>query len=342
MSCDLVIALTHMRWPNDTLLARSQPPIDLILGGHDHDYERRLIDGIECVKSGTDFRQFTKVDIEFNGRRKEWIKCQEISVNSYDFEEDPTLRQELKKFSTAVESQMDRELAKMGTELDGRFSAVRSRETNLGNFVCDIVLTSFGPKADAVVLNSGTFRSDQLHSRGVFKLRDLIRILPMMDELVVLRLSGQQLLQTLECGVAHWPVLDGSYAQVSRIQYKFDPQRPVGRRVDPKSVRIGGKPLDFNEYYKIVTKEFLHKGKDGYSVLKEAEVVLSSEQCLNLFTLVKNFFKTDDINSINANYVQKTPSSEKESVLLADIKAIERELRKFEPRVEGRVVCLQN
>ena len=36
--CDYVIALTHMRWPNDTRLAEEVDEIDLILGGHDHDY----------------------------------------------------------------------------------------------------------------------------------------------------------------------------------------------------------------------------------------------------------------------------------------------------------------
>ena len=35
---DIVIALTHMRMPNDQRLAESVPGIDLILGGHDHFY----------------------------------------------------------------------------------------------------------------------------------------------------------------------------------------------------------------------------------------------------------------------------------------------------------------
>jgi hypothetical protein len=39
--CDLVIALTHMRAPNDERLARSVAEIDVVLGGHDHDYVRR-------------------------------------------------------------------------------------------------------------------------------------------------------------------------------------------------------------------------------------------------------------------------------------------------------------
>jgi len=42
-NCDLVIALTHMRWHNDTILAEKVPEIDLFLGGHDHDYGMILI-----------------------------------------------------------------------------------------------------------------------------------------------------------------------------------------------------------------------------------------------------------------------------------------------------------
>lgn len=34
--CDVVIALTHMRTPNDIRLAEEVDEIDLILGGHDH------------------------------------------------------------------------------------------------------------------------------------------------------------------------------------------------------------------------------------------------------------------------------------------------------------------
>lgn len=37
--CDYVIALTHMRTPNDVKLAENCNNIDLILGGHDHVYE---------------------------------------------------------------------------------------------------------------------------------------------------------------------------------------------------------------------------------------------------------------------------------------------------------------
>jgi len=37
--CHVVVALTHMRVPNDLKLAREVPGLDLILGGHDHSVE---------------------------------------------------------------------------------------------------------------------------------------------------------------------------------------------------------------------------------------------------------------------------------------------------------------
>ena len=41
--CHAVIALTHMRTPNDVRLAEEVDEIDLILGGHDHVYEKKMV-----------------------------------------------------------------------------------------------------------------------------------------------------------------------------------------------------------------------------------------------------------------------------------------------------------
>ena len=41
--CQFIIALTHMRTPNDLRLAENATDIDLILGGHDHVYEKKKV-----------------------------------------------------------------------------------------------------------------------------------------------------------------------------------------------------------------------------------------------------------------------------------------------------------
>ena len=41
-----------------------------------------------------------------------------------------------------------------------------------------------------MIINSGTFRSDQIHPKGEFKVRDLKAILPFLDTIIVLALTG--------------------------------------------------------------------------------------------------------------------------------------------------------
>ena len=85
--CDVVIALTHMRVPNDKKLSEECNGLDLILGGHDHfsvvgGSRLELLEKAtavtcdvipadkECVpfvKSGTDFRELCDISLSEQG-----------------------------------------------------------------------------------------------------------------------------------------------------------------------------------------------------------------------------------------------------------------------------------
>lgn len=54
-----------------------------------------------------------------------------------------------------------------------------------------------------------------IHPEGDFTYKDLVTILPMIDETTVLKVTGQQLLDALENGVSQYPKLEGRYPQVS-------------------------------------------------------------------------------------------------------------------------------
>eukprot|EP00434_Breviolum_minutum_P015355 symbB.v1.2.013532.t1/scaffold961.1/size148688/4 len=64
---EIVIALTHMRVPNDELLAHEVSEVDIILAGHDHHYDVKPVGphGTYVLKSGTDFRDITVLQLEF-------------------------------------------------------------------------------------------------------------------------------------------------------------------------------------------------------------------------------------------------------------------------------------
>lgn len=141
------------------------------------------------------------------------------------------------------------------------------------------------------MLNSGTFRSDQVHPAGDFTMRDLVNIIPMRDPLVVLKVTGkqnnvflnhskyitlivlgQQILAALENSVSQYPKLEGRFPQVAGVSFAFDPRKPVGSRVDPALVHVGDEYLNLNQYYNLATKHYLHDGNDGFQMFKDAEV----------------------------------------------------------------------
>lgn len=62
--CDFVIALTHMRVPNDVKLAMKSTGVDIFLGGHDHIYNHQQVGQNLMVKSGCDYRNLSYIVIE--------------------------------------------------------------------------------------------------------------------------------------------------------------------------------------------------------------------------------------------------------------------------------------
>ncbi|XP_049291508.1 snake venom 5'-nucleotidase isoform X3 [Anopheles funestus] len=293
--CDVIIALTHMRTPNDIELAKHGGHIDLVLGGHDHVYEILNIGETYVIKSGTDFRQFSKIGInpERNQNGKITINVEKVDVNSSKYSEDTTLRDELKKYSEAIESKMDEMLGMFAVELEGRFSAIRTSETNLGNWICDVALAATG--ADCVIINSGTFRSDQIHPAGPFTMRDLINIIPMQDPLIVLEVSGKILHEALENSVSTYPKLEGRFPQIAGMSFVFDPTKSPGERVEPKLVRLGDEWLNLEQKYTLCIKSYIYGGCDGYTMFKGCRVLLDDDAAPELGLAIQNHFKAIDV-----------------------------------------------
>ena len=76
MNCDLIVAINHMRVPEDEdMAAKNACPavLDLIFGGHDHTYFRKLDSntGVFIQKSGTDFECFTNLTVLFGVKEED-------------------------------------------------------------------------------------------------------------------------------------------------------------------------------------------------------------------------------------------------------------------------------
>merc|ERR1719427_1558000 len=125
-----------MRTVNDLKLANSDADFDLILAGHDHDYDVVQADtGKTVLKSGTDFRYFSLVTLEWeDGKNKPTIGHQKIEITS-ELEENEEMKQLCQEYIDNLEGILAKEIGHIGCDLDGRFATVRAKESNLGNLV---------------------------------------------------------------------------------------------------------------------------------------------------------------------------------------------------------------
>ena len=113
-------------------------------------------------------------------------------------------------------------------------------------------------------------------------------MLPMLDDVIVISVSGKDLLGAFENGVCKYPALEGRFPQVSGCAFGFDPAREPGSRV--VWAKVGGEDLDPDRHYRLAIKAFLAEGKDGYSSLMNSEVVVDAEESPQLTTMILNFF----------------------------------------------------
>lgn len=267
-----------MRTPNDMILAQNCNKLDLILGGHDHVYEIVKVNNLNIIKSGTDFRQFSKITLTKTEQQLD-VQIDKIDVTA-SFAEDAELKAELNHYSEMIEEKMGIVLGNFSCELDARFAKIRTSETNIGNLMCDIALASTG--ADVCMINSGTFRSDQIHEAGPFTMKDLVSIIPMQDPLVVIEVTGEILYQALENAVSAYPKLEGRFAQVAGVSFCFNPDRPKGSRIEQRLVRIGDEWLSLDEKYTLCIKAYMHGGCDGYTMFKNCNILMDEDSCPEL------------------------------------------------------------
>ncbi len=172
---EIVIAVTHQREPNDNKLADKTPDglIDIVLGGHDHFYKHSIIKGTHVLRSGSDFKQLSYIEARRKpGQSGKWdfdIVQRDI-VRSLP--EDPAALELVDKLTSSLKAKLEKPIGYTAAPLDARFTTVRTKESNLGNFVCDLMRSHH--RGDCALMAAGTIRGDQIYPPGVIKLKDIM------------------------------------------------------------------------------------------------------------------------------------------------------------------------
>ena len=176
-------------------------------------------------------------------------------------------------------------------ELNGLRANVRSRETNLGSLAADSALwfanETVGP-TDIALKNGGGIRATIL-GPSITRLT-INSALAFNNDMVVVELTGGEVIAMMENALSRNPSLDGRFPQVAGMYVEFDSSREgisdavsldapsrlqtlhITRADGSEDVLVAGNAAigDLSRTFKLVTNNFLLRGGDGYQVLAAA------------------------------------------------------------------------
>jgi len=284
---DVIIALTHIGTKKDREVATKVPGIDIIFGGHSHNYLRKLlvVGNTVIVNGGEKGLKLVKLDFFVSPENKiipEKTLYSLIPVNP-GLDPDPEVAKLLASYRKQLPPAIVLGTTKKPWDLSKK--AVRLSESGVADLVNDLMRKKF--KVDIVLNNSGAFRGKKVYPPGNITDTMLQEIDEFRNYAYILEIKGKYLKEILEHSASSYG--RGGFLQVSGLRYTIDMTRPKqvltkgsdnqlkiatpGHRVVNIEVQdSSGKwgPLEPEKNYKILTNSFLvDKEGDGYFWFKK-------------------------------------------------------------------------
>lgn len=290
--CDLVVCVGHIgnEQASGSLsrdLIEQVEGIDLFIDAHDHQEVQEEVAGTLLVETGCYLHNIGVVVIDDGAPDSDLV-----AAGTFDGID--------QSVQVLIDEENDRTNAELAVVLgstpffmDGnRAPGVRTQETNLGDFCADAFrwTASFelGREVDAGLINGGGLRSSI--EAGDISLGTLKMVMPFGNELVVVNVTGAQLLEALESacqGVGTGEPI-GAFPQVSNISFEVNatvpfekgPVYPDSTYASPAApgarvtiLDVGGRGFSEDETYSIATNSFIAEGGDTYHAFKDASDV---------------------------------------------------------------------
>ena len=272
----VIVALTHLSMGEDKQLARCSG-VDLIIGGHEHTLLESMSGHAPIFKMTSDARELGRIDLNLSKStgKLESIDWQVIPVTD-KVKDDPAFAPLNQKYGPLLKN-LEQTVGRTEVELNLKSADIRTRETNMGDFIADAFRQATG--SDVALANGGSIRADTIIEPGVLTKRDVLSIVPFNNKVVKLQLTGAVIRAALEHGVASLgtEAQPGRFPQVSGIRFVFDTSRLPGQRVT--SIAINGKPLDDKKTYTLATTSYVAiDAGDGYDMFRKGTLALRPEQ----------------------------------------------------------------
>ncbi|WP_162551198.1 5'-nucleotidase C-terminal domain-containing protein [Paenibacillus tepidiphilus] len=308
-----IIALTHLGYTVDLELAKAVPGIDIIVGGHSHTKldtpTTAAVNGngdpVLIVQTGEYSLFLGELDVTFD---------KDGDILSYNgklldvglFGEDQAAKKLLAPYDAKLATVRSTVVGHTSVDLytnrlinGDSVRVVRQEETPIGNLIADSIadkvrelMPNFVSAEDlktikgvVAIQNGGGIRA--AIDPGDITMGEVLTTLPFGNSLVALKVTGEEIISSLENSVSGLSSDQGRFAQVSGMRYTFDSTKTpeivdsasgkvtqAGERiisVDILQADGSYAPIDPKAYYLLSTNSFMAGGGDFYRALAAAK-----------------------------------------------------------------------
>jgi 5'-nucleotidase len=256
------------------VVKRLDPAVRLVVSGHSHNgylcrVEGRLV--TQAEKFGHMLSRISLVVDRQTGKVLD-ASARNIVVEPGKYAGMPEVDALVASVRARSAAELGRPIARMAVPSISKTLMPNADESPLGQVVADALLAS-GRKwgAQVAFTNAGGIRTSlEAGADNVVNAAQTQAVLPFGNDIVVMNMSGAQILALLE---GQW---DGSepekrgLLQVSEgFSYAWDTRKPKGQRIVRESVKLNGVPIDDGASYRVAVFQFLADGNDGFVTFRQ-------------------------------------------------------------------------
>jgi len=246
---ELVVVIAHACPDELRKLApvAAELSIPLLAGGHCHSVENFEQAGVHVIGIGAHMRAFARIDFTF-GALEDSVPDTKVEIVpvEYFLDGDPIAP------DSTISSIVAGWAAKIDEELGDVIGYSRTgveKDWPLFNLLVDSWRWAY-PDADIAISNFGGYR--EKIPPGNIKKTDIVAVWPFDNELVLVELTGRQVMENLKC----------CGGAVSGIKYE------KSRRNLKVTTKEGG-PLDPDAVYRVLVNSYIYEGGEGYLFSKQ-------------------------------------------------------------------------
>ncbi|HEX2604868.1 MAG TPA: bifunctional metallophosphatase/5'-nucleotidase [Oxalicibacterium sp.] len=267
---------SQLSGPIVDIVKRLDPEIRLVITAHTHQGYICSVDGRTVTQGASYGHMLTRITLSIDPGASDLrdkmkaIHVDNVLMDPQRYAADPALSELVQQLKIRSQPLLAKPVARLAVPRISR-KMNDAGESPLGDLIADSQLAATRHLgAQFAITNAGSMRGDLESDAGQANYAQLATVMPFENTLVVVSISGEQLLSLLEqqSRMKETSSASGSMLQISRgLNYRWDAGRPPGQRLLRDSVKVNGAALVPQRMYRIAVNSFLAQGGDGFKVL---------------------------------------------------------------------------